>query len=116
MKKNIKIILPLIMALSFSSFASDQVETKNYTEDQIRAIVGQSISLINYETREKELILEPLKMTRDEALKFIPPLKESPVIYDIYIESGYNVIDSIKFTHMDIIELYKGFVEKPKER
>lgn len=106
-------LLSLLFISSFSLLASENIDSsdkKSYTEKELRTIVNQSIRLLNYETREKELILEPLKLTKEDVVKFLPPLKESGLIYDMYIESGFNVIESIKYTHMDIIEIYKDHI------
>lgn len=115
--KNYKlIILSALLGLSFSSFASnnsnDEAEAKEYTKAELNAIINQSIRLLNYETREKELITEPLSLKKDEVIKYLPPLKESPIIYDMYIEAGFNVVDAIRYTHMDILDLYKDHVDK----
>lgn len=107
--KKILIFIPMLI-ISFSS-SSNEVNSKerNYSKEEIESIINQSIRLLNYETREKELILEPLKMKRDEVLKFLPPLNESPIIYDMYIEAGFNIVDAIRYTHLDILELYKDY-------
>ena len=118
--KNYKIKLVSLSFLFASASLFAQVENsgvdKKYSKEEIESIINQSIRILNYETGEKELVLEPLKLTRDDVVnKYLPPLQEAPVIYDMYIESKFNIVDAIRYTHMDILEIYKDYLLDSEE-
>ena len=104
----------LIAALSGSAMADESIsiqQPSQKTEQKEITFESPPIRLINYQTREKELILKPDNLTSEEAMKFIPPLPEAPVIFNLYIEEGFSVMDAIQYTHQDILELYKQYVK-----
>lgn len=118
--KNYKIKLVSLSFLFASASLFAQVENsgvdKKYSKEELESIINQSIRILNYETGEKELVLEPLKLTRNDVVnKYLPPLQEAPVIYDMYIESKFNIVDAIRYTHMDILEIYKDYLLDSEE-
>ena len=116
------VILSMSIILSSSLFAQEEsspvlennevvspIENQQLKEQKKAVPQSPPVRLMNYQTREKELIMEPDNLTREDSLKFIPPLKESVFIFDLYLGEGFSVIDSIRYTHVDIIELYKDY-------
>lgn len=109
--RNIKKILLLsFAAVSFSVLS----ETESRVADVEPSIQYKSppMQLTNYITGKKVVINDPDNITSEEAKSFIPPLPESAPIFDLYIEQGYSIINSIQYTHEDILEIYSKYLDK----
>lgn len=98
--------------LPLSLFADESIAIQNKSEAKEVVFESPPIRLLNYKTGQKELIMKPDLLKPEEALKFIPPLPESSVIFNLYVEEGFPVMESIQYTHQDILELYKKHIKK----